>query len=42
MFIVSLMTIGQYFIEKHLRTAPGGSARQPGRVLDRLEEVETA
>ena len=36
------MTIGQYFIEKRLRTAPGASAREPGQVLGRLEEIETA
>jgi polar amino acid transport system permease protein len=45
MAIVSLLTVGQYFIEKRLSNVPGGSARRrpvPEQGLDSLEGIETA
>jgi polar amino acid transport system permease protein len=45
MVIVSLLSVGQFFIEKRLGNVPGGSARRrpgPEQALDRLEGIEAA
>lgn len=45
MFLVSLLSVGQYFIEKRLGNAPGAAARQrpaTEQALDRLEGTEIA
>lgn len=42
MFIVSLLSAGQYFVEKRLGTSPGTAARRPARVIDGVEGVVPA